>query len=452
MKIRFLGASGTVTGSKYLVETAKKKYLIDCGLFQGLKPLRLRNWSPFAVPPKSIDAVILTHAHLDHSGYLPKLVKEGFQGPIYSTISTRSLCEILLNDSAYLMEEDANYANRKGFSKHKPALPLYTHEDVKRTLPLFVPSSFLQPISLDPQTTVEFQSAGHILGAAQIRLRTQSRQLLFSGDLGRPNDPMMKAPAPIGEVDSLVVESTYGNRTHEKMSPQDTLETLIQQAIEQKGIILIPAFAVGRSQIILHYLSLLKAQDKLADIPIFLDSPMATNVTDLYCTRNEDHKLDPAQCRQMCSVVKYVLSPNESEALDHRKGPMLIISASGMLTGGRVLHHLKSFGSDEKNILLFTGYQAEGTRGADIIAGKKSIKIHGEFHKITAQVKTLNNLSAHADAEEILSWIQTATKVPKQVFITHGESEASSALKTRIEKQLGWPCVIPEHRQSFTLE
>ena len=446
--LTFLGAAGTVTGSKYLVDNGNHKLLVDCGLFQGFKTLRLKNWARFPVDPHALDAVLLTHAHLDHSGYLPLLAKNGFRGPIYASEPTAELCGLLLPDSGHLQEREAEFANRHGYSKHKPALPLYTEEDARKVLKLFRPVSFEKERTLEAGAVSRFRRAGHILGAASIELNWRGTTVLFSGDVGRYNDATMVDPEPIERADYLVVESTYGNRQHSKEDPKDVLEQAILPTIKAGGTVVIPAFAVGRVQSLLYHLGRLKDAGRLpAILPIFLDSPMAVDASDIFCKHVDDHKIPVAQCKPLCAGTHYVHSAQESKDLTANPMPKVIVSASGMATGGRVLHHLRHYAPNPKNMILFAGFQAGGTRGAAMVAGADSIKIFGDYVPVRAKVKNLEMLSAHADSDEIMRWLKTAKTPPKTVFVTHGEPAASDALRHRIEEELGWNCVVPEQNQ-----
>jgi len=451
MKLTFLGATGTVTGSKYLLTSGTKKILVDCGLFQGYKQLRLRNWARLPVDPREIDAVVLTHAHIDHSGYLPLLIKSGFPGRVYSTHATRDLCAILLPDSGHLQQEEAEFANRHGFSKHSLAQPLYTEEDGKRALRAFTPVAFGRDVQLDKHLTLRFSPSGHILGSAFMLIRDASTSILFSGDLGRPNDLIMAAPAKTAGADYLVLESTYGDRRHEAADPREIMAPIIQRTARRKGVVIIPAFAVGRAQSLLYYIHLLKTGGAIPDIPVFLNSPMATDVTRIYHKYRREHRLTPEQCDAMCSAARIVNSAEESIQLNERPGPMIIISASGMATGGRVVHHLKKFAPDPRNTILFAGFQAGGTRGAALLNGAESVKIHGEYVPVRAEVAAIDNLSAHADYQEILDWLSHFKKPPRETFITHGEPSASDALRHRVEETRHWRCTLPEYRQTVKL-
>jgi metallo-beta-lactamase family protein len=451
MDITFLGATGTVTGSKYLVTSGSTRVLVDCGLFQGFKQLRLRNWAPLPVEPAAIDAVILTHAHIDHSGYLPRLVKGGFAGRVFCTAGTRDLCEILLPDAGYLQEEEARNANRHGYSKHRPALPLYTEEEARRALPRLTPVDYDDEQSLGNGLRLRFLPAGHIVGAAIVRVSDSESSLVFSGDLGRPHDPVMVAPAAIREADYLVLESTYGDRRHESSDPTVALANIINRTVQRGGVVLIPAFAVGRAQSLLYCLHVLKKTKAIPDVPVFLNSPMAVDATGIFCRHLGEHRLGQGECRQACAVARYVTTVEESKALNRRQGPMIVIAASGMATGGRVLHHLRAFAPDPNSTILFAGYQAGGTRGAAMVDGAEAIKIHGEYVPVRAEVVQLDGFSAHADYTEILHWLTHFENPPRQTFITHGEPAAADALRQRIEEQLGWCCQVPEYRQRVTL-
>jgi len=451
LKLTFLGGVGAVTGSKYLVEADGRRFFVDCGLFQGFKQLRLRNWAPLPVDPASIDAVVLTHAHLDHSGYLPLLVKNGFRGPVYCTPGTRDLCAILLPDSGHLQEKDAEFANRHGFSKHRPALPLYTLRDAEASLARFAPVDFAQDKQLSAQVRFRFVPAGHILGAAMIELTCGDTQVVFSGDLGRPNSAIVIDPTPVREADYLLVESTYGNRKHEARDPEDMLAEIINRTAGRGGTVVIPSFAVGRSQLLMYHLRRLKQQKRIPDLPIFLDSPMAIEASELFVTHADEEKLSQSEARAVCGIARFVVSVEDSKALDTDRTPKIIISASGMATGGRVLHHLKFYAPDPRNTILFAGFQAGGTRGQAMTNGAESVKIHGAQVPVRAEVANLHMLSAHADADEIMAWLRNFQRAPKQTFITHGEPAAADALRHRIEEELGWACAVPEYRDSVLL-
>lgn len=451
LRLTFLGAAGTVTGSRYLLDTGAKRVLIDCGLFQGYKQLRLRNWSPPPVDPASIDAVVLTHAHLDHSGYIPRLVKEGFTGPVYCSASTFELCRILLPDSGHLQEEDAKYANRGGFSRHQPALPLYTVQDAEDCLKQFEVVKVGNRWEPAEGIVAQASPAGHILGATFVRVEHEGVSVTFSGDLGRPVDALMKPPAQPAATDYLVIESTYGDRLHPAVDPEKELWEWLRLALGRHGVVIIPTFAVGRAQSLLLHIAGLKAADRIPDVPVFLDSPMAIDATALYGFFRAEHRLTEAQCRRIFGAVGLVNTPDQSKELDRRDGPMIILAASGMATGGRVLHHLKSFIGDSRNLVLFAGYQAPGTRGAVLVGGARSVRIHGQEFEVQAEVGQLEAMSAHADAEELLAWMGRLSVPPRRVFVTHGEAGAADTLRFRIEHELNWPAVVPEHRDTAEL-
>lgn len=443
LAIGFLGASGTVTGSRYLLEDGDAKLLIDCGLFQGGRELRDLNWAPIPRELNGIDTILLTHAHLDHSGGIPRMVREGWRGRVVTTRATAELCELLLPDSGHLQEKDAQFANRRGYSRHQPALPLYTQDDALNSLEHFDSVRFDEPVELAPGIIATFQRAGHILGAASIRIDWKGTRVLFSGDLGRFDDAVMFDPAPPPAADFLVVESTYGDRQHDAVSPELALGESIERCIERGGTVVIPAFAVGRAQSLLYYLSLLKKAGRLHGVPVYLDSPMAIDASGIMCEHSGDHRLSDEQCRTACAVAHYVRDADESKAITADNNPKIIISASGMATGGRVLHHLAQFAPDPKNLILFAGFQAAGTRGAALVAGATSIKIYGEVIPVAAEVANLSMLSAHADCNEIMRWLAAMPQAPKMTFVTHGEASASASLADRIQRELGWKCAAP---------
>lgn len=451
LALSFLGGAGTVTGSRYVLEHNGKRILVDCGLFQGLKQLRDRNWARFPVEPWSIAAVILTHAHLDHSGYLPAFVRDGFKGPVHCSAATQDLCGILLPDSAHLQEQDASYANRRKFSKHKPARPLYTVRDAERALARLSPLPFDKEEILPQGATVKLRRSGHILGAATVEIGWAGTKVVFSGDLGRYGDPMMVDPSPVTEADYLLVESTYGDRRHDRRDPQEALGEIIERTVGRGGTVVIPAFAVGRAQSLLFHLERLKAAGRLANVPIFLNSPMAVDASDILCRHHADQRLSVSECIRACGIAHYVRSVEESKALNENPMPKVIISASGMATGGRVLHHLKRYAPDPRSTILFAGFQAAGTRGAAMVAGAETIKIHGDHVPVRAEVENLSMLSAHADADEVLKWLGSFRRPPRMTFVTHGEPTASEALRRRIQDELGWACKTPEHLEQTKL-
>jgi metallo-beta-lactamase family protein len=455
IRVTFLGGTGTVTGSKYLVESrgplGHVRVLVDCGLFQGLKRLRRRNREPLPVDPAEIDAVVLTHAHLDHSGWLPVLVRDGYAGRVHCTTGTRDLCGILLPDAAYLQEEQASYANRRGFSRHDPAKPLYTRTDATRALARLDGHDWNTAIELGPGLSVTFRPAGHIVGAASVLLEANGERLLFTGDLGRPHDPVMNPPAPMPSVDWLVVESTYGDRKHSTDDPADVLADVVTRTVQRGGVLIIPSFAVGRAQSLMRLLSVLRSEGRIPSVPMFLNSPMATNATEVMRAHIDDVRITASEASGACELVQYVRSAEESKLLNKRSGPMVIISASGMAAGGRVLHHIERFGPGGRNTILFVGYQAAGTRGNAMLSGTQLVRIHGEMVPIGAEVVRLDGLSAHADYDEIVAWMETAKKAPRRVFVTHGAPEASEALRVQIESRLGWRVEVPELGESLRL-
>jgi metallo-beta-lactamase family protein len=448
--LTFLGAARTVTGSRHLLRLGGRSILVDCGLFQGLKALRLKNWAEFPVSPRSVDTVVLTHAHLDHSGYLPKFVREGFEGDIVCSEGTAALCELLLLDSAKIQENDAEFANRHGFSKHKPALPLYGKHDAERALRLLRTIEFETPVDLGHGAQLKFRRAGHILGAATAEVRWGGKTIVFSGDLGRYDDPLMPDPAPVPQADYLVLESTYGDRRHASTDPAQALLDVIERTTRRGGTVIIPSFAVGRAQELLYLCWKLKTAGRLPLTPIYLDSPMAISATGLLEQHLADHRLSREDCQRAMEVATYVNDVEQSKGLSHNTMPKVIISASGMATGGRVLHHMKAFGSDPRNTLLFAGFQAAGTRGEALLNGAGEVKIHGGWVPIRAEIDNLPMLSAHADADEILRWLGGFKRPPTRTFIVHGEGRAPDVLKDRIAHELGWTCIVPaegeEHR------
>jgi len=451
MEMQFLGANETVTGSKYLLKVKGKKILVDCGLYQGIKKNRLRNWEPFPIDPKLIDAILLTHAHIDHSGYIPALCKKGFKGPIYCTEATQDLCKVLLPDAGYLQEEDARYANKHHFSKHKPALPLYTEKDAQASLKQFRPTSFNKPFKPIEGLTVTFVPNNHILGSSCVVLDDGQRKTIFSGDVGRANDLIMKPPTPIDDADFLILESTYGDRLHTQEDIVPQLTRIINTTFERGGIVLIPAFAVGRTQTLLYLIHQLKQQNAIPNVPVYLNSPMAISATEIFYRHHKEHKLSNLDCKNIDNGTHFIRTPEESITLNNQNKPAIIISASGMASGGRVLHHLKKLAPNPQNSLVFVGFQAPGTRGDAIIHGASEIKIHGQYVPIHAEVHRLDNLSAHADYQEIISWLKNTKHPPKKVFITHGEPAASDAMRLHVQDQLGWPAHVPEYKETADL-
>lgn len=446
-----LGGAGTVTGSKHLLSHQGRRILIDCGLFQGLKNLRELNWAPLPIDPSSIDAVVLTHAHLDHCGYLPRLIADGFAGPVFATPATCDVAELILRDSGYLQEKDADYANRKGFTRHSPALPLYDLEQAEQSLGHFTPTAFGHVTTLPGGAKLVFRRAGHILGAATAELEWGGRRIVFSGDLGRYGDGMMLDPEPVERADYVVIESTYGDRLHTPGDPIEQLGDIIERTIKRGGNVLIPSFAVGRAQLLLYFLWRLKQAGRLKSVPIYLDSPMAIDATGLLHAHIDDHRLDRDSCRNMCAIAEYTRNVDQSKAVTSSPYPKVVISASGMATGGRVLHHLKALGGDPRNTILFAGYQAAGTRGRALLNGKREVKIHGKWIAIEAEIADLSQLSAHADSDELIRWLSGFKTAPAEVFVVHGEPESSDALRIRIKRELGWDARAPRQDQVIEL-
>jgi metallo-beta-lactamase family protein len=451
MRMTFWGATETVTGSKFLIEARGTRLLVDCGLFQGLKQLRARNRAPLPIDPEDLDAVVLTHAHLDHSGYLPVLCKRGFTGPIYATPGTRALCGVLLPDAGFLQEEEARYANRKGYSKHRPALPLYTAEDGERCLAQFRELTVGAELEIGA-LRVSVTPAGHILGAACVRVSDGRRSVIITGDVGRPEAPVMRPPAPLPAADVLVLESTYGDRRHAPEDPMDALADIVTRVAGRGGVVVVPAFAVGRAQTVLHLLVSGMRRGLMPELPIYLNSPMAIRATDILLKAPDEHRLTPDDCRALAEQVRYVREAEESRALNARSGPMIIVSASGMATGGRVLHHLKAFAPDPKNAVLFTGFQAAGTRGQALVAGASEIKIHGEYVPVRAEIDNLDSLSSHADYAELVDWLRAGACVPETTYLVHGEPAAQDALRRHLSDFLGWRAVIPSYGESVTID
>ncbi|QJR14175.1 MBL fold metallo-hydrolase RNA specificity domain-containing protein [Usitatibacter palustris] len=450
MKLTFCGATGTVTGSRYLLRGDGGEVLVDCGLFQGYKQLRLRNWEAPPFAPKQVEAVLLSHAHLDHSGWIPRLVKAGFAGRVHCTPGTRDLCALLLPDSGHLQEEEAAYARRKGFSKHDPPQPLYTVADALAAMRAFRVVSRTRAVHV-AGLEASFLHAGHLLGASSILVRGAGVSVMFSGDLGRDNDPILVPPAPFAGADYLVVESTYGNRSHDAGDREARLADVITRTVERGGIVVVPAFAVGRAQEILLHIARLRAAGRIPDVPVYLNSPMASHAGETLANHVGEHRLTAAQCAELTRIARIVATPEESAALNARRDPMIIVAASGMVTGGRVVHHVKAFAPDPRNTLLFCGYQAGGTRGATIVAGSPTVRIHGEDIPVRAEVVSLDGFSAHADADGLIAWMRAARTPPLCTFITHGEPDAADALRQRIERELGWNVRVPDYRDRYEL-
>jgi metallo-beta-lactamase family protein len=460
--LEFLGGVGTVTGSKFLVETGAGRLLVDCGLYQGLKDLRLRNWERLPVEPPTIDWVVLTHAHIDHTGYLPRLFSGGFHGTVYATSATADLLKILLPDSGHLQEEEAAYHNRRGTSKHKPALPLYTSRDGAEAAGHVKGIAYEEAFELAPGVTVRFSRAGHILGSAIVTLEIGTgaslRRLVFSGDLGRYGAPILPDPSRLGEADVVVVESTYGDRTHEPEPIADQLARVIGRAVKRGGGIVVPAFALGRTQELMYHLAGLEKADRIPRLPAYVDSPMAIDATEIYCAHPEDFEGDMRamvmnrNCPLQCADFRLARTPEESKAINAVRGPVLIVSASGMVTGGRVLHHLKQRLPDARTTVLLVGYQALGTRGRRLQEGEATLRIFGEDVAVRAHVETIHGLSAHADADGLMRWLRTATRRPRQVYVVHGDPGPAAALADRVRQELDWAVTVPAYRDRVAVQ
>lgn len=456
-KITFLGAAGTVTGSKYLVEAEGKRLLVDCGLFEGSRDLKQRNWDKLTVDPATIDWVLLTHAHIDHTGYLPRLVRNGYRGPIYANAATHELCMLLLPDSAHLQEEDTRYAVKKGYSRHKPPLPLYTVEESQTALQRFseIPSN--DAFKISPQFSVLPHDAGHILGATwlELTISENGKQMLvvFSGDVGRYDQPLLKDPESPTRADFLLCESTYGDREHPSGSVTDELADVVNRTVKRGGAVVIPAFAVDRAQLLMYYLRVLEKQQQIPHLPIYLDSPMAIDTTRIYARHHADHDLKPQTDPDPLDIqeVHMTCSVEDSKKINDVTAPCVIISASGMITGGRVLHHLAHRLPDSRSTVLLVGYQAEGSGGHALLNGAKFLRIHGAEVPVRAQVVEMCQLSAHAGKSELLRWISGIQAPPKRTFMVHGEPSGLTSLRDAIVAQRGWPVTIPDYLQSFDL-
>lgn len=459
--LTFLGAAGTVTGSRFLVETERARVLVDCGLFQGLKYLRERNWEPFPIPPETIDAVVLTHAHVDHVGYLPAITRGGFTGPVHATRGTAALAAIVLPDSGHLQEEEADYANRRGYSKHQPALPLFTQADAEASLERFVAHRFGDEVEVAPGVHVRFDPAGHILGSSVVRVRLADhgdRTVVFSGDLGRPHHPLLVAPTPIGAADVVVMESTYGDRSHDDAEGDELFSEALTRTLGRGGTVLIPAFAVDRTEVVLYRLREMVRAGTVPQVPVFVDSPMALRALAVYrealaegAADLDDGLGDAGDPFDPGGLVE-VRDVEESKALAGNDFPSIIISASGMATGGRVLHHLARLLPDRRNTVILPGYQAPGTRGRSLADGARELKLLGRYVPVRARVVPLGSFSIHADQSELVDWVGTATTPPDAVYLVHGEKESAAALQTRIEDELDLCTVVPRHLERVRLD
>jgi len=456
--ISFLGAAGTVTGSKFLVRADGRQVLLDCGLFQGLKPLRLRNWSPPPFEPARIDAVVLSHAHIDHSGYLPLLVRRGYRGPIHCTDGTADLLRVMLLDAAHLQEEDAARANRYGYTKHEPALPLYTTADAEAALQQLVARPYQREFDVAPGFRAVLRRAGHILGSATVELQVgeEPLRLVYSGDLGRPGRPILRDPEPVEAADVLLLESTYGDRSH-PLDPTESLARIVREAAARGGALLCPVFAVGRTQELIWRLRQLEDAGRIPELRVFVDSPMAIDVTEIYCRHPEDHDLDMARlmdrklCPLCCRQYTLVRTAQESKELNRLGGRVIVLAGSGMATGGRILHHLRHRLPDRRTTVLLPGFQAAGTRGRALQDGAVSLRIHGEDVPVRARVEVLHGLSAHADRGEILAWARGFQRPPRQTHVVHGEPAAAESLAAALRQELGWTARVAADSETVEL-
>ena len=461
MRLTFLGATETVTGSKFLLEAAGKRVLIDCGLFQGLKELRLRNWQDPPIDPKSLDAVILTHAHIDHTGYLPRLVKLGFRGPVYGTPATIHLLRILLPDSAHLQEEEANFRNKHHRTKHEVALPLYTTEDADATLRLTRSVPYETPTTLAPGFEFDLLHAGHILGSAFVRFQSESKTVLFTGDIGRFDTPIIKDPARVETADYLIMESTYGNRLHKEQEGHHgklALRDIIVATARRGGTVLIPSFAVGRAQEVLYHMRELEEEGEIPILPVYVDSPMAVDAFEIYRDHSEEHDLEMNRLKAdgkhplMTRNVTFARTVQQSKAINDHRFPAVVISANGMATGGRIVHHLMNRLPDERNTVVFVGFQAAGTRGRYLVEGARTIRIYGLEYPVRAEIRSIQGFSAHGDAMEILRWLGSFKAAPRKTFLVHGEPRAIQGMKGHIlEKHPDWQVAIPTYKETFEL-
>ena len=461
-KITFLGAAGTVTGSRHLLTVGGRRILIDCGLFQGTKENREKNWRDFPIPPESVDMVVLTHAHIDHSGYLPRLVREGFRGRVLATVATADLCRILLPDSAHLQEEEAAWANKKGYSKHKPALPLFTTPDAEKALTLFRPVHFGEEVEIADQVRLKFRAAGHILGAAFLDIKSSRgdtpRKLIMGGDLGRARDQILREPDQAYNVDTLVMESTYGDRLHTGGDPAGELARVVQESVERGGVLVMPCFAVGRVQTVLYVLRELEEAGRIPKLPVYVDSPMALQALEVFQQRIADLNL---HARQLTIGGTEIFRPQtlhlsatrqQSQAINGVDKGAIILSASGMATGGRILHHLRARLPDARHTVLFIGYQAVGTRGRKLVEGASSLRMFGEEIPVRAHIESIDGFSGHADYQELLAWLLPFNRAPSKTYLVHGEEDARQAMADRIRQQYGWSVQCPQEGESVAVD
>jgi metallo-beta-lactamase family protein len=451
MKVKFIGGAGTVTGSKTLIESNGIRILIDCGLFQGIKPLRELNWEPLPILPSTIDFVLLTHGHLDHCGWLPRLVNQGFTGKIYCTSPTKDIAKLILLDSAKIQEEEANQANQGNYSKHEIAEPLYTVEQAESVFPHFRVIKPLETVALDAEISVVFTNAGHILGACTVAVNLEGKTLVFSGDVGRDDDVLMYPPTKPHKADYIFIESTYGNRIHPDEDVKLLLETYINNTYSKGGTIIIPSFAVERAQTLMYLIWQLKVEGKIPNIPYIIDTPMGISVLDVFENNKRWHKLSDEDCVAMCGMFSMISDYQETIATIFDKQPKVVIAASGMVSGGRVLSYLERYISMPETTIIIVGFQAEGTRGRKLLEGAKDIKIRGKYYDVKAKVVEIEGLSAHADQNDLLNWFSELETKPKKVFLVHGENQSADELRIKITEKYDYNCTIPLMGQEFEL-
>lgn len=452
MKLKFLGGAGTVSGSRTLLQVQDALLMVDCGLFMGPKDLRIRNWMGPDVDPSAISAVILTHAHLDHCGYLPVLVRLGFRGPVYCSRGTRDLCQVLLIECARLMAEDAQFANEHNRSRHHPALPLFTESEAEAAVALMHPVPFGHPMDIQTGVALRLTRAGHLIGVSCVHLETSHTHLVFSGDVGRYGDSVWRPPDALGRADVLILESTQGTWTRSAANPERTLGEVIRRVAGRGGVVLIAASAIGWAQVLMHFIARLRFRGEIPDIPVFLDSPVVMDATHLYHAHAEDHQLTRHACEQLGRAAHHVVQLEQSRTLDGNRFPMVILAGSDMLAGGRVLHHLRAFGGDERNAILLAGTQVPGTRGEALLNGRRLLRIFGEDIPIRAEVVPMDGVSAHADCQDLVRWLESLPDPPRHVFINHGEWESSEALRDHLASRFGWSCTVARHNSTVTLD